>query len=160
MVTDLGGTQDERTMLVGFLDWYRAVVAAKVGGLTREEATRVATPTGLTLLGIVAHLAWVEDLWFAHRFRGGPEPAGDHPGSFRPDPADTVESLVGAYGAACDRSRAVVAAAGLDDLAVTEHPIHGRVSLRWILVHMVEETARHAGHLDVLREQTDGRTGD
>jgi len=160
MVTDLGGTQDERTMLEGFLDWNRAVVAAKLAGLSREEATRVATPTGLTLLGLIAHLTWVEDLWFTHRFRGGPAPAGDHPASFLPGSADTVESVIGAYAAACARSRAVVADAGLDDLGVTEHPIYGRVTLRWIVVHMVEETARHAGHLDILREQTDGRTGD
>jgi hypothetical protein len=160
MVTDLGGTQDERSMLEGFLDWNRAVVEAKVAGLGREDATRVATPTGLTLLGVVAHLAWVEDLWFTHRFRGGPEPGGDHPGSFVPAPAGTVESVVAAYRAACERARAVVAGAGLDDLGVTEHPIYGRVTLRWILVHMIEETARHAGHLDILREQTDGCTGD
>jgi len=160
MVTDLGGTQDERTMLEGFLDWNRAVAAAKVAGLTREEATRAATPTGLTLLGVVAHLAWVEDLWFTHRFRGGPEPARDHPGSFVLDGTDTVESVAGAYAAACARSRAVVAGAGLDDVGVSDHPIYGRVTLRWILVHLIEETARHAGHLDILREQTDGRTGD
>jgi hypothetical protein len=160
MVTDLGGIRDERTMLEGFLDWNRAVAAAKVAGLTREEATRAATPTGLTLLGVVAHLAWVEDLWFTHRFRGGPEPAGDHPGSFLPGPADTVESVVSGYEAACDRSRAVVAGAALDEVSVRDHPIYGRVTLRWIVVHMVEETARHAGHLDILREQTDGRTGD
>ena len=80
--------------------------------------------------------------------------------SFVLEPSDSVDSVVAGYRAACDRSRAAVSGAGLDDLSMSDHPIYGRVTLRWIFVHLIEETARHAGHLDILREQTDGRTGD
>jgi len=147
-------------MLEGFLDWNRAVAAAKVAGLTLEEATRVATPSGVTMLALLAHLAWAEDLWFSDRFQGGPTVTVENADSFVLEPSDSVDSVVAGYRAACDRSRAAVSGAGLDDLSMSDHPIYGRVTLRWIFVHLIEETARHAGHLDILREQTDGRTGD
>jgi hypothetical protein len=160
IVTDLGGTQDERPMLDGFLDWNRAVVEGKVAGLTREQATRVTTPSGVTLLGLVRHLAWAEDLWFADRFFGESQVAIDIEESFVLGPDDTVDSVLAAYRAACERSRSLAAGAALDALSVSDHPVYGRVTLRWVLLHLIEETARHAGHLDILREQTDGRTGD
>lgn len=159
-MTDLGGRQDERSLLDGFLDWYRAVAGAKVAGLTREEATRIATPSGVTLLGLIAHLAWAEDLWFSDRFRGGAAVTVENAESFVLDASDTVDSVLAGYRAACDRSRAAVAGAALDDLSEGDHAIYGRVTLRWVYVHLIEETARHAGHLDILREQTDGQTGD
>jgi Protein of unknown function (DUF664) len=161
-VTDLGGRADERTMLAGFLDWQRAIVENKVRGLTLVDATRVMTPSGLSPLGVVAHLAAVEYGWFDEKFLGNPErhDLGDH-GDFRLHDADTVTSVVAEYAEACAHSRAVVAGAGsLDDAAAVAHRYFGLVTLRWILVHMIEETARHAGHLDLMREQIDGRTGD
>jgi hypothetical protein len=158
----LGARADERTMLSGFLDWYRAVVARKVEGLTRADATRVMTPTGLSPLGIVAHLAAVEVGWFDETFVGVPvDPTWDDHGAFRILDDDTVESVLTEYRDACERSRQVVAAtASLDDLSTVTDQIYGRVTLRWIFVHMIEETARHAGHLDLMRETIDGRTGD
>jgi hypothetical protein len=153
---------EERLMLSGFLDWYRTVVEHKVEGLGREDATRVMTPTGLSPLGVVAHLAAVEVGWFLETFTGATvDPMWDDHGSFRLRDEDTVASVLGEYRGACARSRDIVAtASSLDDLSMRTDEVWGRVSLRWILVHMIEETARHAGHLDIMREAIDGRTGD
>jgi uncharacterized damage-inducible protein DinB len=158
----LGGRADERTLLVGFLDWYRTVVEHKVQGLSIDDARRVMTPTGLRPLGIVAHLAAVEIGWFAETFAGEPiDPVWDDHGSFRLREDDSVDSILAEYREAVTRSTSVVeAASSLDDLSAQRDEYRGHVSLRWILVHMIEETARHAGHLDVMREAIDGRTGD
>jgi hypothetical protein len=158
----LGGRAEERALLTGFLDWYRSIVEGKVEGLVLDDAARVMTPTGLSPIGVVAHLAAVEVGWFDETFAGGTiEPVWDDHGSFRLRATDTVESVVGEYRDACVRSREVVnRAETLDELSVRDDPYRGRVSLRWILVHMIEETARHAGHLDIMREAIDGRTGD
>jgi uncharacterized damage-inducible protein DinB len=149
-------------MLSGFLDWYRSVVEHKVEGLTLDDATRVMTPTGLSPLGVVAHLAAAEVGWFSETFAGQAiDPMWDDHGSFRIQDGDTVESVLAEYRGACGRSREVVAAAAsLDDLSARTGEVWGDVSLRWMLVHMIEETARHAGHLDIMRETIDGRTGD
>ena len=159
--TPLGGQADERELLTGFLDWYRAVVVRKVDGLSLEQASRQLTASGLTPLGVVQHLAWVERGWFQQLFAGTDlDLRLDNPSSFELGASDTVASVVADYAAATDESREVTAAASLDDIAVNPHRIFGPVTLRWVLVHMLEETARHAGHLDVMREALDGRTGD
>jgi len=158
----LGVRKPERETLNGFADWYRQVVVNKVDGLSRDDATRVMTPTGLSPLGIVKHLAWAETGWFRDTF-GGESARGDVPvdESFVVAPDDTVESVIASYRDACEHSRRVVRAAPLlDKLSARESSYRGRTSLRWILIHMIEETARHAGHLDIMREQIDGRTGD
>lgn len=148
-------------MHAGFLDWYRAVVERKVEGLSREDATRVVTPTGLNPLGIVSHLAAGELGWFVGTFAGDTADLTEESFSFRVQSEETVESVVASYRAACDRSRPVVdSAASLDSLSALTDDYRGNVSLRWVLVDMIEETARHAGHLDLMREQLDGRTGD
>src|SRR5687767_13590481 len=163
MSTDdvLGTRRDEHDTLVGFLDWYRAVIERKVEGLSLEDATRAFTPSGLSPLGVVQHLAYVERSWFRKRLAG--EAVETLPGdddSFELGPGTSVESVLAFYRDECERSRKIVGGAALDDVSVDAHPVYGRVSLRWILVHMIEETARHAGHLDLMREQIDGRTGD
>jgi hypothetical protein len=157
----LGGRAEERVLLTGFLDWNRGVVVNKVRGLARADATRVMTPSGLSPLGVVAHLAAAETGWFAETFAGEPlDLRWDAHWSFRIAAGDTVESVVAQYAEACERSRAIVAAAPtLDALSAEEHIHWGHVTLRWILVHMLEGTARHAGHLDLMRESIDGATG-
>ena len=160
VATDLGGRADERELLCGFLDWLRAVVERKVDGLSLEEATRVMTPTGLSVLGVVQHLAWVQRLWFRWRFAWEDVDVADEGQDFAIRPGATIESVLEGYRDESDRARRITAAASLDDLSANEHTLYGRVSLRWILVHEIEETARHAGHLDLMREQVDGRTGD
>jgi uncharacterized damage-inducible protein DinB len=158
----LGARAEERSLLTGFLDWYREIIEHKITGLALADAARTMTPTGMSPLGIVAHLAAVETGWFVEDFAGGAvDPIWDDHGSFRLRADDTVASVLDEYRVACANSRAVVdAAPSLDTLSVAEDKYRGHVSLRWILVHMIEETARHAGHLDVMREQIDGRTGD
>jgi hypothetical protein len=154
----------ERELLTGFLDWYRAVVENKVADLSLPDATRIMTPTGLSPLGIVKHLGDVERRWLRLRFRGEDveilRTDDDLDADFRITPGDTVASVLDFYRDATADSQRITAGASLDDMAKRESPHYGRVSLRWILVHMIEETARHAGHLDLMREQIDGKTGD
>jgi hypothetical protein len=161
---DLGGQATERDLLSGYLDWYRAVVENKVGGLAFEDATRVMTPTGLSPLGVVKHLGDAEQSWFRQRFAGEQvELPGDDDfqAAFRIEPGETCASVLAFYRGSAEHSRRIVNVSSLDALSAGEpHPFYGRVSLRWIMVHVLEETARHAGHLDLMREQIDGRTGD
>jgi len=151
---------DERAMLGEFLDWYRGVVEHKLDGLLFEDATRASTPSGVTLLGAVKHLAWVERRWFDHFVKGEPADALDAHTSFVLDDGDTLESVIEAYRDACAHARTTVAASSLDAPMAAPHGAFGTRTVRWVMQHMIEETARHAGHLDVLRELTDGRTGD
>jgi hypothetical protein len=151
---------DERGTVEGLLDWQRAVAVDKVEGLTLEQARSTPTVSALSILGLLHHLAWAERLWFRRRFLGEAVADATIEQSFVVPAGASVESVVADYQAACDESRAVVAAApGLDALAVEDHPFWGNVSLRWVLGHLLEETARHNGHLDILRESIDGRTG-
>jgi uncharacterized damage-inducible protein DinB len=156
---------DERTALVQRLDQYRGVVAAALQAVSWEQATaRVLPATDLTIAGIVRHLAWVEDHWFQARLLGVAMPAPwDAPGandqdrSLRLAPEDTAEGIGGLYASACARSRAATDRfASLDQPAAVTSFKAGPVNLRWILVHMIDETARHAGHLDLLRDASEG----
>jgi hypothetical protein len=157
----VGDPANERAQLEEFLDWFRVVVERKVDGLTREQATEVVMPSGTTMLGVVKHLAWAEWRWFCYFLLGEASDGVEIADSFVLDPGDTTETVLDEYRAACERSRVNASAApSVDTLAVIEHRVHGFVTLRWILVHMLEETARHAGHLDILRELTDGKVGD
>ena len=123
--------------------------------------------TDLTVGGVVKHLAWVEDLWFRAKLLGVdlPEPWASAPLSddrdwpFHSAQFDSVDYLVALYSAACERSRVV--ATRFDSLdAVAAVPSFGKgpVNLRWILIHMIDETACHVGHLDLLRDAIDLRT--
>jgi uncharacterized damage-inducible protein DinB len=157
---------DERTTLDAFLDFYRDAVTAKLRGVSEEDARRRLVPSLTTLAGIVKHLARVEESWFQRRLDRVPvedlplvkSAIEDEDGEFRIEDEDTVEALIARYEDRCARSREVAAKYDLDH--VVSHPVLGEVSLRWIVVHMIEETARHAGHADILREQIDGTTGD
>jgi len=149
------------TELFASLDFNRSVVARKLEGLSLADATRVVLQSGVTLVGVVRHLAWVERGWFEHHLVGGPPPPPDDiDESFAVGDVSSVERVIGDYVEAVERSRVIVAEqSSLDVLSVAPHDFFGIVSLRWILFHMNRETARHNGHLDILRELTDGRTG-
>jgi hypothetical protein len=158
---------DERVTLTGFLDWYRATMILKIDGVTDEQARTRYVPSDTSLIGLVRHLSEVERSWFQRRLRGDDAPPlyyspEDPDGDFHPGIDWTVAEAVAAYERECEVSRVIVAdTASLDELTVV--PIKdydAPVSLRWILVHMIEETARHAGHADILRELIDGATGD
>jgi hypothetical protein len=148
----------ERATLEAFLNHYRAVVVGKVSGVTGAQARARLVPSATTLAGILRHLRLVETYWFCHILQRRPtsELAG-----FDADMAanrgfvlaetDTAEGLVAAYQNQCGISRTIAAGYELTDTA--PQPKLGQVSLRWIYVHMIDETARHAGHADILREQ-------
>lgn len=158
---------DERTTLVEFLDYQRAVMARKAEGLTDEQARRAACPpSGMTIGGIVRHLVDVERAWFQRgiagrsappRFTGDAHPDGDPDGDFHAPPDATLAEALDAYWAEIAESNRILAEASLDQADTRP----GRpFSVRWILVHMIEEYARHLGHADLLREAIDGATGD
>lgn len=146
----------EREVLETFLDLYRGIVVRKASGVPAEAACRRLVPSPTTLAGLVRHLASVEREWFAGVLDGRPDvaTAGD---GWDVEGVTGVEDLVADYERACAESRQVAARFALDD--TVPMPRLGRVSLRWIYVHLIEETARHAGHADILREQLDGATG-
>ena len=161
-VTEPISTGGEREVLEAFLDFYRDVIVRKVQGLSDEQARQRRVPSETTLAGLVKHLTGVERGWFERRLAqravdeiDGHVGGGDE--SWLLTGEDTVEALIAEYRGACEQSRRTAARFQLDD--EVPHPRLGRVSLRWIYVHMIEETARHAGHADILREQTDGATG-
>jgi hypothetical protein len=155
----------EHETLPAFMDYQRASVFIKVRGLDKEAATRRLVPSDTTILGVVKHLAYVEAWWFQDIFAGRevtyPWTDEDPDADFRIEDDDTIESVMALYDAITKESRAIVAGAALDDVSTRVHPRRGTAfSLRWILLHMIEETARHLGHMDILREQTDGGTGE
>ncbi len=153
-------------MLCAFLDYQRQTLLMKVAGLDDKEARQQLLLTPTSLLGLVRHLAEIERWWFRIVFAG--EPIGlrycgeqDPERDWHVEPGDTLADAVAAYEEECEASSAAIAAAGsLDDVARAaighDEPPY---SLRWILLHVIEETARHNGHADILREITDGEVG-
>jgi hypothetical protein len=150
----------ERATLEQFLDYQRQVVTAQLGDLTDEQArSRVLPDTDMTAAGILRHLSWAEDRWFQNRLLGVPLPAHwassnttDADTSFHTTDGDTVDHLLALYATTCERSRAAAAQVDLDTVAAAPSSDGEHASLRWILVHLIEEIARHAGHLDLIRD--------
>lgn len=141
----------EREVLVGFLDYLRTSIAAKAEGLPEDEARAPGVPSGTNLLGLIKHLTAVERHWLL-----GDE-VTDWQATFHAD--GPAAEVLAAYRQTVAEANSAVAA--WDDLTVPG-PRPGRrqaPARRWTLVHLIEETARHAGHADILREQLDGRTG-
>ncbi len=160
----------ERQALAEMLDFYRAVLRRKAEGLSKAQLAATTAATTLSLGALLKHLAYVEDGWFTETFAGQPQPEPwasapfdlDRDWELHSAAGDDPADLLALYGAAIARSRAIAdAARSLDDVAAgPTSPGRGPVNLRWILLHMVEEYARHAGHADLLREAIDGVTGD
>lgn len=160
---------DERETLSAFLDFLRGTIVKKCRGLSQEQLGTSLPPSTMTLAGILKHLALVEDWWFQNHFAGqgmghwdAVDFDSDPDWEWRTAADDEPTELLREYEAACERSRSIVAVANsLDQLSVNTLGEGGECwSLRWIVVHMIEETARHAGHADLLRESIDGETGD
>jgi uncharacterized damage-inducible protein DinB len=152
---------DERETLLGFLQRQRDLVAWKVGEASDEVLGSVRTASGLTLHGIVQHLTNVERSWFREFFGGeiGLEfdSSDDDPdGDFRAE-GRSMNDLLAEYAAETARCDEVIAASALDATATDSD---GTYSLRWVITHMIEETGRHLGHMDLLREQADGAVGE
>jgi len=158
-------TGSERTLLEAHLDNARSEVRRKVTGLPWELAVRRLGPSATSAAGIVKHLTDVERFWFRLQLDGQVAVpfawSDDVPDlEFELTSEDSLASLLADFDRACEESREVAARHGLEDQTV--HPVRwlggARPSLRWILVHMVEETSRHNGHLDIYRELLDGQT--
>jgi uncharacterized damage-inducible protein DinB len=159
----------ELAQLSAFLDFQRETVLLKTEGLTAEQMAQPHPPSSLTLGGLLNHLALVEDSWFRVRFAGLPddEPwAGidweaDPEYEFRTAADLTPDELRQRYRDTCARSREVVTAAeSLDQLSAATRRNGEHYDLRWMLIHLIEETARHAGHADLIREAIDGTVGE
>ncbi|MFD2465835.1 DinB family protein [Amycolatopsis silviterrae] len=155
---------DERAQLAGFLDFLRASVVWKCSGLTDEQARRVHVPSELTTIaGLLCHLTLVENYWFRVVLDGQPDEWADRleidrDAEFRVALEVPIGQLIAEYEAEAEKCRAVVAAREFDDTVLFkgDKPL----TVRWVVAHMIEETARHLGHLDLLRELTDGLTGE
>jgi hypothetical protein len=154
----------ERESLASWLDFHRATLPLKLNGLDDDQLRRPMVPSGVCLLGLVKHLTAVEHYWFAAVFGQTGEPfmfedPDDVDADFHLRDGETTESLVDGYLRICDRSRQI--AAGVESLdATVGHPRRGDIDLRWVYLHMIEETARHNGHADIIRELIDGATGE
>ncbi|WP_172386597.1 DinB family protein [Streptomyces sp. MNP-20] len=145
---------DEKAVLLGFLDQLRAAVADKVTGVPEPQVRSGGVPSGTNLLGLVRHLAIVERFYFLG------EEVGPWHATMRPSAEDTVESVLADYRRTVERANQVIDACPDLTLPAPRPPRRGPgPSMRWVLVHMIEETGRHAGHADILREQIDGSTG-
>lgn len=159
---------DERTNLLQFLDFQRATLLGKAEGLDADGLNRRLPPSTLTLAGLLKHLALVEDDWIQVRFLGLPELEPwasaswdeDRDWEFHTAVNDDPDELRDLYRAACDRSRRGVADVDLDAMSVGVDRQGRQWKLRWILTHLLEETSRHNGHADLLREAVDGAVGE
>jgi hypothetical protein len=162
---DVPFTGDEPALLAGWLDWHRETVHAKCEGLAEADAWRTPLPSSplTSAAGLVQHLTAVESYWFERIVAGLDVPAHwseeDPDLEWRPRSGSGLAGALAAYRAQCGVSRRL--AAGLDPGALCRGLRRGNaVSVRWVLLHMIEETARHNGHLDAVRELVDGVVGE
>jgi uncharacterized damage-inducible protein DinB len=163
---------DEVATLLGFLDYQRATLEWKTRGLDAAGLAATIRPTTMTLGGLLKHLAWVEDWWFSRVLHARPAAAPWADVDWRSDPDwewrtaadDDPDELRALWGTAVATSRVLTAEAladgGLGRMADLVDDGGRSPSLRWIVVHMIEEYARHNGHADLLRESVDGSTGE
>jgi hypothetical protein len=144
----------EKATLVEFLNYLRRAMVSNVEGVPEPQVRTAGVPSGTSVLGLVKHLGYVERFYFL-----GAE-VGDWSATFRPTSEDTVHSVVGSYREAVSRANEVIEKCqDLSQPAPRSSRPQSAPTMRWILVHMIEETGRHAGHADILREQIDGATG-
>lgn len=143
---------------LAFMSFARHCVLKKAGGLSEEQLHRVLVPSGTSILGLVQHLAETERYWFGHHLAGDAWDAGRERGMAVPAGRAAADVLAD-YRAAIEDSDRAIRAAG-DPQARLAIAVDGnRHTLRWVIAHMTSETARHAAHADILREQLDGTTG-
>ena len=146
---------DERTQLEAFIEEYRSAIEHTLDHLTEEQARRRLVPSATTLLGLLKHVTWMQQVWFEECVGGrsrselGLVQTPDE--SFRLADDDTVASVTAAYREACATARTAVADLSLDDV-MTGHRTGPR-TLRWVYLQVLRELAHHCGHADILREQ-------
>ena len=164
---------DEASTLTAFLDYHRDTLRLKVADLDQAQLGTALPPSTLTLAGLLKHMALVESSWFSEVFLGEAMMApfdtadweSDRDWEFTSALDDSPEELLALFDQAVTRSDAIIRVAldlgGLDGLSAKEsRQEKAPFSLRWILVHMIEEYARHNGHADLIRESIDGVTGE
>jgi hypothetical protein len=155
-------TGEEKESLKVALDRHRDAILWKLEGLSDTDARKVMLPSGTSLLGLVKHLAAVEYSWFCQTFGRETEELPfveeDPDADLRVEPGETTEDILAFYGRARAAADRVIGEVGLEETGTAW--FGDAVSMRWVLIHMVEETARHAGHVDILRELIDGMVGD
>ncbi len=151
----------EREMLEAFLDYHRATILLKLQGLSYADLRSTPTKSSMSLLGLVKHLAYVERHWFQIAFENRdlsvPWTKEDPDADFRIEANETTDEVIALYQTSIEESRKISTANSLETVVKMPGRDH---TLRWILVHMIEETARHNGHADFLRETIDGQTGE
>ncbi|WP_327009168.1 DinB family protein [Dactylosporangium sp. NBC_01737] len=162
---DVPFTGDERSLVLGWLDWHRETVHVKCAGLAEADAWRtpLPPPSLTSAAGLVSHLTAVESYWFERVLAGLEVPVPwtdeDPDADWRRPPGATLAGTLLRYRRQCDVSRALMD--GVDLGAACAVRRHGAVvTVRWVLLHMIEETARHNGHLDAVRELVDGIVGE
>lgn len=154
---------NEKDMLLAYLDFQRDTAICKLQGVSEEDARRTLAPSTLTLIGIVTHLTYVERTWFRAVMTGEDVAAAGYPDDYAiywdaPEGA-SLDDVIAAYRAESARSNAIIDAHSLDDVAAIGRRGRPPVQLRWIMLHMIEEVARHLGHMDLIRESIDGQVG-
>jgi uncharacterized damage-inducible protein DinB len=154
---------DERAILVGFLEWHRTTLELKCAGVPPERLSeRSVAASSMSLHGLLRHLAGVERWWFRIQFAGDDVPmlyySDDDPDQDFDDLDGDVGEALETWRAECARAREIVAAASLDERG-TKLKTGEPFALRWLLVDVIAEYARHNGHADLLRESIDGNTG-
>ncbi|MET0741183.1 MAG: DinB family protein [Candidatus Nanopelagicales bacterium] len=164
--TEPGYDLGERDLLASYLDYHRATLATKCAGLTAEQLVqRSVEPSTLSMLGLVRHLAEVERSWFRFCLDGQPRAPlyysdANPDGDFDDTAVATAAEDVATWRAECDESRRILATfESLGDFSRGSRG-GGRVAVRWVLAHMIEEYARHNGHADLLRQRIDGAVGE
>ena len=166
---ELQPTGDEVALLHSFLDYQRTILLRKAEGITDEQSRMRINPSELSLMGLIRHMAEVERGWFRRRFAALEAPPiyysdDDRDGDFHPQDGDTLADALATLQAEIDFAQSSTSGVPLDTLAKAVPPtqrIPGwQPNLRWILIHMIEEYARHCGHADLLRQRIDGSVGD
>ena len=151
--------EDEKSVLLSFLNYQRTSIAAKVYGAPEPWARTAGVASGTSLLGLIKHLTAAEIIWFEWSFAGADVEFADL--AMKVGLGESAEQILADYQAAVARANAVIEAA--PDLSASAArgmgPDQEQHTLRWILAHMIGESARHAGHADILREELDGSTG-
>ena len=164
--SDPSHSGDEREILSQFLDYHRTTLEMKCAGLSPDQLrARAVPPSTLSLLGLVRHMAEVEQSWFRIRLAGNDVPPlyysdADPDGDFDNVDGADVDRDFATFRAECENSRMVASTESLDQLERRPRHKDDPFSLRWILVHMIEEYSRHNGHADLLRQSIDGSVGE
>lgn len=161
---DTPKTGDEKEMLQAFLDSNRQVMIWKSAEMSDEAARTAPFGSDTSMIGLLQHLAIVERSWLQSFFDGQEVDYGydfdeDQDAEWHLSGSETLADAVTKYESAITDANAIIDGADLDDLSSKEGREGGQYSMRWIMVHMIEETARHAGHADILREHVDGTVG-